>query len=146
MKTTFNLKLLKDTHIGITDRAYVGEIKSLNILNPKIKSFTQDDDMISALTDRKIQFALVDAFTAAYWENSSSGLIKDYGCPKNFEWTSSIAINPKGIFLQKKINTLLIDYHSSHQFLIDYDHHLLHLKKILIDKMIDQRIKKKKPQ
>lgn len=129
VKTNFNRSLMNNTHIGITDNDYIGEINSLNIVKPNIQFYPQDDDMITALRDGKIQFALVDAYTATYWENSSSGLIKDYGCPKAFEWASSIAINPKEILLQKKINKVLIDYHDSAQFLNDYDRNLLHFEK-----------------
>jgi ABC-type amino acid transport substrate-binding protein len=127
VKANFDPSLMNNTHIGITDESYVKEIRSLKIIKPKIVFFPQDDDMISALTDKKIQFALVDAYTAAHWENSSSGLIKDYDCPQAFEWASSIAINPKKILLQKEINKILTDYRNSPQFLNDFEHNLLHL-------------------
>lgn len=120
----FSLDLLSNNDIGITDSEYSDQLKTLKVEKPIVKIFDQDDEMIDAINNNKIHFALVDTYTANYWNINSSGLIQDFGCPIMFETASAIAINPKEQELMDQINWALLDYRNSQQFLDDYRKYL----------------------
>lgn len=121
---TFSIDLLRSKKIGITDSDYVDQVNALNVDKPVVKMFSRDDDMIDAITNNKIDFALVDSFTANYWQINSGGIIQDFGCPVALESTAAIAINPNNADLIDKLNWALLDYLHSKQFSEDYHKYL----------------------
>jgi ABC-type amino acid transport substrate-binding protein len=121
---TFSLDSMNNDDIGITDSVYSDQINELKIEKPIVKIFDQDDDLIQSINNGKIDFALVDTYTANYWHLNSSGLIQDFGCPVVFESASAIAVNPNDKELIAQINGALLEYQNSQQFLDDYRKYL----------------------
>lgn len=121
---TFSIDLLHNKKIGITDSDYADQVKALNVEKPIVKIFSRDDEMIDAITNDKIDFAMVDAYTANYWQINSGGIIHDFGCPITLESTAAIAINSKNVDIIDKLNWALLEYHNSKQFGEDYHKYL----------------------
>ncbi|KTD11894.1 amino acid ABC transporter substrate-binding protein [Legionella gratiana] len=128
-KKPLNFELLHNTNIGITDKDYLEQFKKLNLINTKFVLFDQDDDLINALRAGKIKFALIDSYSASYWDINSSDTIKDFGPIHAIEYFTVIAINSKDSALQKEINEALIDYLNSQEFMTNYKENLVHFQK-----------------
>lgn len=122
----FNIKLLNNTNIGITDKDYWKQFKKLNLKGTNFIFFDQDDALINALKVGKIKFALIDSYTASYWEVNSSNTIKDLGPITTLEYFAAIAINPNDPALQNEINKALTDYLHSQEFMTNYHTNLIH--------------------
>ncbi|KTD63315.1 transporter substrate-binding domain-containing protein [Legionella shakespearei] len=121
---TFSIDLLRNKKIGITDSDYADQVKALNVEKPVVKIFSRDDDMVDAITNNQVDFALVDAYSANYWQINSGGIIQDFGCPVTLESTAAIAINPNNADIIDKLNWALLDYLNSKQFGDDYRKYL----------------------
>ncbi len=122
----FDLSLLFNQKIGLTDEDYKKHIVELNLKSPNITMFEQDDELIEALHKGVVGFALVDTYTASYWNINSSNLIADFGSPVQFESAVAIAVNPQDSSLLEKINWALTNYRNSHDFVDDYNKYLLY--------------------
>jgi polar amino acid transport system substrate-binding protein len=121
---TFSIDLLHNKKIGITDSDYADQVKALNINKPLVKIFSRDDDMIDAIINNKIDFAMVDAYSANYWQINSGGIIQDFGCPVTLESTVAIAISPNKVDIIGKLNWAVLEYLNSKQFVEDYHKYL----------------------
>lgn len=122
----FNTRLLNNTNIGITDKDYLEQFKKLKLKNSNFIFFDQDDALIEALKEGKIKFALIDSYSAIYWEVNLSNKIKDLGAIDAIEYFTAIAINPNDPKLQNEINKALTDYMSSQEFMTNYYNNLIH--------------------
>lgn len=122
----FDVDLLDKKKIGITDHAYMTLIKAMGIIKPKITLFEQDDIMIQALRQGRIDFALVDAPTAHYWSINSSGALAALGEPMIFGSGMGIAMNRDNFRLLGIINPALLEYQNSEAFKDDYHKYLIH--------------------
>lgn len=122
----FDMGLLNNTNIGITDKDYWEHFKQLELKNTNFIFFDQDDALIDALKVGKIKFALIDSYTASYWEVNSSNTIKDLGPITAIEYFAVIAINPNDLVLQHEINQALTDYLHSQEFMTNYHDNLIH--------------------
>ncbi|QEY53074.1 transporter substrate-binding domain-containing protein [Legionella longbeachae] len=122
----FNMRMLINANIGTTDKDYWTLFKKLNLKSTNFILFDQDDELINALKVGKIKFALVDSYTASYWEVNSSNTIKDLGPVTHLEYFTAIAINPNDPELQNEINKALTDYLHSKDFMDNYRNNLIH--------------------
>lgn len=125
------MQMLNNKKIGIAANAnrYEDQIKILGVTNPKIKIFQKDFALIDALNKGTIDFAFVDKFTAHYWSNNSSNLIKDFGCPMVFESKVGIAMNPHIPGLQEKVDHAILLYRKSNEFKENFHRFLLDVYK-----------------
>jgi ABC-type amino acid transport substrate-binding protein len=126
VKDKFDIELLNNKKIGITDEAYLQHIALLKLINPIVNLFKQDDELIEALNKGIIGFAFVDSYTASYWHINSSNQIVDYGSPVHFESGIAIAVNPEDRELLDRVNSALTSYRNSQDFIDDYNKYLLY--------------------
>lgn len=124
VKGTFGVELLNNQKIGISEEAYIPGIAELKLKNPNVILFAQDDELIKALYNGDLGFALVDVYSASYWNINSSQHIVDYGSSGHFDSVIAIAVNPHDNDLLKRINWALTSYRDSQDFLDNYNKYL----------------------
>ncbi|WP_298625053.1 transporter substrate-binding domain-containing protein [uncultured Legionella sp.] len=122
----FDMGLLHNQKIGITDEAYFHHIAELKLSKSNVNLFSQDDELVDALNKGVIGVALVDTYTASYWNINSSSHIVDLGKPIHVESEVAIAINPNDAELLERINWALTSYRNSQEFIDDYNKYLLY--------------------
>ncbi|KTD64306.1 transporter substrate-binding domain-containing protein [Legionella spiritensis] len=123
----FSIDKLHNKKIGISDDAYTAHLNIIGVNNPDIISYDQNDIMIDALHQGKIDFVLVDAPTTHFWNLHSSGALVALGEPMAFGAGLGIAIHPDNRQLLERINHALIVYHNSENFKEDYEKYLINL-------------------
>ncbi|STX38698.1 putative amino acid ABC transporter, periplasmic binding protein [Legionella feeleii] len=122
----FDIDLLDNKKIGITDNAFLSLIKMMGVKKPKVILFEHDNLMIQALRSGAIDIAFVDNPTAHYWHMNSSGSLRAMGEPITFGAGIGIAVNRNNFKLLSIINPALLDYQNSEAFKEDYHKYLLH--------------------
>ena len=117
----FNSELFKGKTIGIkAGSIFAEQIEMLGLNNARIKTYSQDNQMIDALSQNKVDFVLTDNETAVYWQNHSSGQLLALDRPLKYGYGYGIAINKKDPELVRQINSALARYHKSMQFRSNY--------------------------
>ncbi|AHE66586.1 transporter substrate-binding domain-containing protein [Legionella oakridgensis] len=117
----FDLSVVEGKRIAVeTGTVFPAVIKRMGIKNPKIVEFSREEDLIEALSLKKIDFALLDTPTATYWEIRSAGLLKTVGESKEYGFGLGIAVNPNNMALVQAINQALLQYQKSPTFHANY--------------------------
>lgn len=124
VKGHFEMELLNNQKIGVSEEAYIPQIAELKLKNANVILFDQDEELIKALYNGDIGFALVDAYSASYWNVNSSQRIVDCGSSGHFDSVIAIAVNPKDNDLLERINWALTSYLNSQDFLDNYNKYL----------------------
>lgn len=99
---------------------FAKQMSRLGLDKVRIKTYAQDNQMIDALSQNKVDLVLTDNETAVYWQNHSSGKLIALGRPLKYGYGYGIAINKKDPDLVRSINRALSRYHKSMQFRSNY--------------------------
>lgn len=124
VKGNCGVELLNKQKIGISEEAYEPQIEELKLKNPNVVLFEQDEELIKALYNGDVGFALVDTYSASYWNVNSSQRIVDCGSSGHFDSAIAIAVNPNEHDLLERVNWALTSYRNSQDFLDDYNKYL----------------------
>ncbi|WP_133127019.1 transporter substrate-binding domain-containing protein [Legionella nagasakiensis] len=117
----FNLDSLTGKTIAVeSGTVFPTVIKRAGIKNIRIVEFSYEEDLIEALSLKKIDFAFLDTPTAYYWEIRSGGQLKTIGESKEYGFGLGIAVNPRNVDLIQAINQVLLQYQKSPKFETDY--------------------------
>jgi polar amino acid transport system substrate-binding protein len=121
----FSLDLLKGKRIGIeTGTIFVDQIRDMGIKDPIISYYPQDEALLEALRDGKVDYVLLDNPTALYWEANSSGSFRVIGQPYMYGYGFGIAVNSTEKPLLQQINQALLKFQGSKEFTDVYNRYL----------------------
>lgn len=116
-----NHDFFKGKTIGIKKGTiFAKQIQRLGLDGVKIKPYSQDNQLIDALSQNRVDLILTDNETAVYWQNHSSGNLISLGSPMKYGYGYGIAMNKKEPELIRSINMALKRYHRSMQFRSNY--------------------------
>lgn len=99
-------------------------IDQLNFSDVTLITYQHPNDLLDALTKNEIQFALVDASAAFYWQNQTNQQIIRLGKPFLFGYGFGIAVNPNDSALLQNINTAILEYQNNGQFQKAYNEYI----------------------
>ena len=120
--TKITAKLLSTSRIGtIAGKVFDEELSTLGAINPTIVHFDEESAMIEALTKGTIDFALMDAPSAIYWQQITEGLLVTIDKPIPYGFGLGIAINKDQTTLANAINDAIRQYQKSQDFKTNYD-------------------------
>lgn len=124
-KMPFNLELLQGKKIGVKKGTiFVDQIKIIGIIKPVIVEYVKEETALEDLSNKNLDFMLVDNQTAVYWEANSSGALKAIGAPFSYGSGFGIAVNLQKNDLLKELNSALLLYENSGQYKHDYESYL----------------------
>ncbi|MCP0913016.1 MULTISPECIES: transporter substrate-binding domain-containing protein [Legionella] len=119
----FSIKTLNNKRIGVeAGTVFTSEITHMGINNPEVVTFQYEEDIIEALANEDIDFALLDAPSAQYWQAHSS--LKILGEPIPYGLGLGIGIGKDDMPLLQSINQALLQYQNSPDFKKDYNMYL----------------------
>lgn len=125
-QTPFSYSQLDGKKIGIeAGTVYGAQIAELKIKDPIIVEYKQGSELLLALSNKDIDYVLLDNPGALYWEANSGNQFVTVGQPLMHGFGCGIAINQGDQELLKSINQAILQYQSSSQYKIDYDKYLL---------------------
>lgn len=125
LKQSFTLDLLNNKTIGIEEGTiFTQQIKDMGIKNTTIKEYRTVDLLLEGLSQKKVDFILVDNATAVYWGANSSGAFTVVGSPLLYGNGYGIAVNKINRQLLQSINSALLQYQNSNEYKINYNKYL----------------------
>ncbi len=114
-------QLLDNKKIGIQEGSIYGQvINAMGIIKPVIIQYEQAAQIIQSLQSGTVDYAVMDAPDALYWQSQSSNLLTVLGKPFTFGFGLGIAVNVGDTQLLSSINYALSLYLTSPQFKKDY--------------------------
>ncbi len=119
-------RTLKNTTIGVEKGSVFGEqLKTWKLSGVKIVEFSQEAEEIQALIQHKIDFALMDNYSAIYWNKHSENKLKLIGESIRYGYGYGIVIDGDNLELINEINAAVNAYVRSEQFKVNYNLYLL---------------------
>jgi len=113
----FTFSLLNGKKIAVQEGTiYENRASRIGIQNPIIKVYDNDPDALKALTNKDVDYILLDNPTALYWAANSSGAFKVVGKPFAYGFGIGIAVSRADINLIPELNKAILEYQNS----IDY--------------------------
>lgn len=123
----FSLEALSNKKIGIsTGSVFENQIIAMGIKNPTIKQYQRTNDLLEALSSGSVDYILIDAPTAHFWEANSGGDFKTFGKELEYGNGIGIALSPDNNELLEQINNALLQYQNSPDFKASYDRYFSH--------------------
>lgn len=117
----FGLQLLANKSIGFEEGSvFAKQLRDMGIKNPKIVPFETEEELVDALNQGTIDFALVDSASARYWQSDTDGILKAVGTPFDYGYGFGIALNQKNSALITSINQALDTYIKSDAYQKNY--------------------------
>ncbi len=121
----FSLTLLDNKKIGVqTGSIFATQIQILNVKKPKIVPYDDEEEMIAALSDGKIDAILMDSAAAIYWQGRSSYVLKAIDMKLPYGYGFGIAVNKNAASLLQSINQALAVYQTSGAFKKNFNMYL----------------------
>lgn len=125
IKEPFKLEMLNNSTIGVEKGTIFDTlVGTLYIKNPKIIRYDKLTDEIQALSEEKIDFALMDEPAARYWQIQSSGSLIALGKPLVYGYGVAIAVNKDENDLLQQLNNALKDYQNSKDYKENYNRYI----------------------
>jgi polar amino acid transport system substrate-binding protein len=110
----FSLSSLNGQRIGVYQGTiYEDQASRIGIKDPIIKTYLGYQGALKALTDKKVDYILLDNPTALYWAANSSGGFKVIGQPYVYGFGIGIAVSNKEGNLIPALNKALLQYQNS---------------------------------
>lgn len=124
--TNQETKLTRDTlqgkTIGVEKGSVFGEqIRSWGIKKVKLVEYQVENEEVLLLSQGKLDYILMDNYTAIYWQKQSNGKLKLIGEQVNYGYGYGIAVNPQVPGLLQEINAALNSYVRSQQYRENYE-------------------------
>lgn len=121
----FSIDALRGKKIGVEQGTiYQDDASQMGIKDPIIVPFANDDDSLAALSNKKVDYVLLDNPTALYWAANSSGTFKVVGKPQAFGFGIGIAVSPANIQMLPTLNNAITQYLNSKEYQINYNRFL----------------------
>lgn len=121
----FQLNALDGKRIGVDEGTiYEEQINHMGIKNLVVVTYPDDDEGIKALTNKDIDYLLLDNPTALYWASNSSGTLKVIGKPYSYGYGAGIGISNAAASLMPAINQALLQYQNSNDYKENYKRYL----------------------
>ncbi|KTC99697.1 arginine ABC transporter substrate-binding protein [Legionella geestiana] len=105
--------------------AYINALKAQGISEKQVVVFSRGDEVINALTQNKIDLAVLDNHSALYWKSISSGIVQPLWKARPIGGGFAIAVRPDAPNLQKRVNDALREFMNSPLFQKEYDKYLM---------------------
>lgn len=119
---TFDLQLFDRKNIGVQQNSvFANQVQSMHILQPTVTRFLDQEKLIEALMTENLDYGLIDAPSAYYWQSYSPSILSTYGPPLSFGIGYAIATNPQDSALLAAINQVLTTYVNTPAFQQNYD-------------------------
>ncbi|KTC66189.1 putative amino acid ABC transporter, periplasmic binding protein (plasmid) [Legionella adelaidensis] len=113
----FSLDLINGKRVGVeTGTIFSNQLEQMGAKNVEKVSYAREDDIIQALSDGEIDFALVDAEAAVYWQSYTTGILKVIGPPFPHGFGYGIVISKDNLNLLTSINQALKNYIQSEEY------------------------------
>lgn len=103
---------------------YENQATRLGITNPIIKTYENDPESLKALTNKEVDYILLDNPSALYWAANSAGMFQVLGKPFAYGFGLGIAVNKADIDLIPELNKALLQYQNSTEYKQNYQHFL----------------------
>ncbi|MDI1351784.1 MAG: transporter substrate-binding domain-containing protein [bacterium] len=122
---SFSLLNLKGKKIGVESGSiFPDQIKQMGIIDPVIKTYSKEDDLLEALRTSEVDFLLFDNPTALYWEANSSQAFMVVGEAYQYGFGLGIAVAPSEKELLQAFNAALLQYQNSKEYKTNFDTYL----------------------
>lgn len=117
----FSFAQLESKKIGVqAGTIYATQISNIGLINPVIKTYENDPAALQALTNKEVDYILLDNPTALYWAANSSGVFKVLGKPYAYGYGIGIAVKKSDASLIPELNKALLHYQSSDDYKQNY--------------------------
>jgi polar amino acid transport system substrate-binding protein len=117
----FTFSSLEGKNIGVEEGTiYENQVTHLGINNPIVKSYDGDPEALKGLSNKEVDYVLLDNPTALYWAANSSGAFKVIGKPFAYGFGIGIAVSKADINLIPELNKALIEYQGSTDYQQNY--------------------------
>ncbi|RUR09388.1 transporter substrate-binding domain-containing protein [Legionella sp. km772] len=121
----FTLSSLDGKKIGVyKGTIYEDQASHIGVTNPIIKTYVGYQDVLKALTNKDVDYILLDNPTALYWAANSSGAFKVIGEPYVYGFGIGIVISDQDKDLIPIINQAVIQYQNSPDYKQNYQRFL----------------------
>lgn len=124
-KGPFKIEQLHDKKIGVyKGTIYEDQATHIGIKNPIIKLYEGHQESLKALSNKEVDYILLDNPTALYWAANSSGAFKVIGEPMPYGYGFGIAVSNKDRELIPMLNKALIGYQNTKEYNENYARYL----------------------
>ncbi len=117
----YNFNFLNKKKVGIlSSNVSTSDLVLAGIQYSKIVGFKNQHDLIASLSKGKIDFAVLNEYSAKYWQRNSTGFLKIIGQPLKHSCKVRMMVNANDQALLEEINNSIIHYQNEGQFVQDY--------------------------
>lgn len=117
----FSLSSLNGKRIGVNKGTiYEDQASRIGVKAPIIQTYMGYHDALNALTNKEVDYILLDNPTALYWAANSAGGFKVIGEPYVYGFGIGIAISNKDVGLIPHLNNALLQYQNSEAYRQNY--------------------------
>lgn len=123
----FSMNLVNNKTVGIKKGTVFKEFlqkENTQNLNIKVKEYKTHNDIILALQNGNIDFALMDGASVLYWQAQSDNTMISLGKPFLYGYGFGIAVNYSNQPLLQQINSAILEYQNSGGFQKAYNEYL----------------------
>lgn len=118
----FTRDFLKGKTVGVKrGSVFTAQLKKLEVKKLSISEYTQDNEVIDALNNGKVDLVLTDDATAKYWQIHSANTLAVLGKPIAYGFGYGVVINIRNKELTDDINWALSNYIRSNAFKENYN-------------------------
>ena len=119
------LSSLDGNKIGVyKGTIYVDQASHIGVNKPIIQTYAGYEDALKALTNKEVDYILLDNPTALYWAANSSGVFKVVGQPYVYGFGIGIAVSNADKDMIPALNDALIQYQNSQDYKQNYQRFL----------------------
>ncbi len=117
----FSLNSLNGKKIGVyKGTIYEDQASHIGVTDPVIKTYEGYQDALKALTNKEIDYILLDNPAALYWAANSSGAFKAIGAPYVYGFGIAIVISETDKAMIPALNKALLQYQNSEDYRQNY--------------------------
>lgn len=123
-------KVLQNKKIGVEKGSVFGnQLKTWGISGIKIVEFDNESDEVLMLSQAKLDYILMDNYTAIYWNNTVNNKLRLVGKPIKYGYGYGVAVNPNDSTLLQEVNRAINAYVRSPQYKENYNLYFTEFKK-----------------
>jgi polar amino acid transport system substrate-binding protein len=123
--TPFLLSSLDGKKIGVyKGTVYEDQATHIGVKNPIVITYTGYDDALKGLSDKEVDYILLDNPTALYWAANSSGAFKEVGKPYEYGFGFGVAVSKTNQDLIPELNKAILQYQNTDEYHQNYHRYL----------------------